>query len=56
VLYSRLPAQLVSLSGAGQAERGEMAELAMVAEESFRKVRLFMAESSGSFLIWKTAS
>src|SRR5271156_4100417 len=44
VLYSRLPAQLVSLSGAAQAERWEIAEVAMVAEESFRKVRLFMAK------------
>src|SRR5271163_654493 len=42
VEYSRLPAQLVRLSGAAQAERREMVELAIVAEESLRKVRLFM--------------
>jgi hypothetical protein len=30
------------LSGAAQAERGEMAELAIVAEESFKKARLFI--------------
>jgi len=42
VLYSRLPAQLVSLSGAAQARRFRMAGWAMVPEESFRKARLFM--------------
>ena len=44
MLYSRLPAQLVSLSGVAQARRWETVGIAMVAEESFRKVRLFMAK------------
>src|SRR5277367_2859327 len=50
VLYSRLPAQLVSLSGLAQERRRETAGVAIVAEESFRKVRLFMGEPRCSFV------
>src|SRR5580658_3263025 len=51
VLYSRLPAQLVSLSGAAQAKRRETVGMAIVAEESFRKVRLFTGNEEFLFIL-----
>src|ERR1700680_4581417 len=44
VLYSRLPAQFVSLSVPAQAKRRRKEGLAIVAEESLMKVRLFIAK------------
>src|SRR5215467_658633 len=43
LLYSRLPDQLVSFSVGIQANKGETKRLAITAEDSLRKVLLFMA-------------
>src|SRR6267378_3277350 len=47
VLYSRLPAQFFSLSGAAQVSRGGRAGAAISAEKSLRNDRLFMAGYAG---------
>src|ERR1700730_17820486 len=44
VLYSKFPAQFVSLSPDTQANRGAMTGLAAIAEQSLIKVLLFMAK------------
>jgi len=45
LLYSRLPDQLVNFSVGIQANRGDTKRLAITAEDSFRKARLFIAVS-----------